>query len=640
MNTKINNNDEFSPIVGEHYEYNGQAYEVMEIVAERYQLRSLERAATITFHSFNSLRKAWVKGRFVCVHEAPLNGESNKIIAGLNQVELDLFQRRQAYVNAVIENLGGPRPINKVKSIIAKTAEKINDPRAPCYNTVHNWIKLFFRSNGNPLSLVTRSIRRKTPRMLHQPFPIQEIIEHHLNTYFLVRTPFSGTDIIDQIQSAVEVTNTGRLVNAPLPIPSASTLRRIMKEHDEYERLHAQRGHKEAGKTHHWSRKQMQPVTLLECAEADSVNLDIILVDANGEPCGRPWLTALMNCPSRRLLGYKFSINAPCLEMTMSTLKHSLDVNRSRTGLCRTYIFDNGSEFTTEKTKIILATLGSTPIFCEPGEPNQKPHIERFFRTLNEQLIHHMRGTTFSDPNHKGDYDSTKQAMYTIEQLEHIFEDWLENVYHQTYHREIGTSPNDYWDTHVDNLFPPHQFSETTLKQLFLCRESSFAVNGRVGFKKLQWTCPSVPFLNHWRDKRKKLTIYYDVSDLGYAFVCHPDNPDDLHRVFAVNPDYQEGLTLSEHCKIMAQVKERKLAFNDKIALMHRLRINESIAKQNKHKPKNKSKFSGQAPEGSRADKLPRKLGIFSAADWLTTVELPDLTETCLPPPSTEENDS
>lgn len=640
MNASTSDNSEFSPIVGEHYEYYGHAYEIMEIIADRYQLRSLEHASTIIYHSFARLKKAWKEGRFTRTQEAPLNGEPNKIISNLTQSECNILWRRQKYVQAIISELNSPHPIRIAKEIIAITAAKIDDLRPPCYNTVHNWIKAYFRSNGNPIALVTRSIRRKTPRLLHQPFPIQEIIQHYFKEYILIRTPFSVTDVIDQIQAAVAVTNSRRPVNDPLPIPSASTLRRILNEHDEFERLLAQRGHKEAGKTHYWGKKNPRHFALLECAECDSHKLDIVVIDANGEPIGRPWITCLINAASRRVLGWKISMSPPTLEMTISALKYSLGSSFLRTGQCRTYIFDNGPEFIKEILRVILSTLGSTSIFCEPGEPNQKPHIERFFKTLEIQLIHHMRGTTFSNPAEKGDYDSEKKAIYTLSQLESFFQDWLENVYHQTYHREIGTSPNAYWDEHIDKLFPPRQFLDTALTQMFLCKESSFAINGRVGFNKLQWTCPSVPFLNNWRGQRKELTVFYDVSDLGYALVCHPDNPDELHRVFAVDPEYQEGLTLSEHLKVLEKLKEEKLRFNHTIALKHRLRINQNIARQNKRKsPKNTN-----APKHDlHQDRICKSKGqdnMYDPLNWVAPEDLPTLTETCSIAPTMKDKNS
>lgn len=629
MSTLIIASHAFSPIVGEHYNYYGHTYEIMEVVADRYQLRSLERCGTVTYHRFDRLQKAWKKGRFIRTQEAPLDGEPNKILAGLTQIERDAFTRRLSYVETVLAKLNGPHPIREVNAIIATTASTINDPTPPCYNTVHNWIKAYFRSNQNPISLVTRSIRRKTPRLLHQPFVIQEIVQHHINEYLLIKTPFSGTDIIEQIQAAIEITNTKRPVNDLLPTPSTSTLRRILNEHDDYERTQKQRGKKEAGKRHYWGIKNQRDTDMLDSAECDSHKFDIELVNADGVPCGRPWLTCLMNVASRRVLGWKISMNHPTLESTLSALKYSLGANHPRTGLCRTYVIDNGAEFIKDVFKILLASMGSTPIFCEPAQPNQKPHIERFFKTLEVQLIHHMRGTTFSNPKQKGDYDSKAEACYTLDQLENAFRDWLENVYHQRYHREIGTSPNFYWDSHKNDLFPPRQFSEIALKQMFLCKESAFAVNGRVGFKKLQWTCPSVPFLNMWRGQRKKLTIYYDVSDLGKAFVCHPDNPDELHTVHAVDQEYQEGLSLSAHLQILEVIKESKATFNHSIAMKHRIRINQSIAKKNKNKTQINNTSPSQSSPQKNHNKNSNKDSLFEPTNWVRAEDLPDITTAC-----------
>lgn len=628
MNILTSDKEEFNPINGEHYSYYGHAYEIVETVADRFQLRSLERSGTITYQNYDRLKRAWKKGRFIRTQEAPLNGEPNKIMSGLTQVEREQLTRRLTYVQTVLLDLNGLRPIREVKEIIASTARAINDLCPPCYNTIHNWITAYHRSNQNPISLVTRSIRRKTPRLLRQPFAIQEIIQHHLNEFFLIKTPFCGTDIIDQIQAAVAATNDKRPVNDLLSMPSTSTLRRILNEHDDYERLHKQRGHKEAGKQHHWGKKNPRHAALLECAECDSHLLDIQAMDADGTPCGRPWLTCLMNVASRSVIGWKISLASPTLESTLSALKHSLSIGRARTGLCRTYVLDNGPEFTKDIFKVLLTTMGSTPVFCEPETPNQKAHIERFFKTLEVQLIHHMRGTTFSNPEQKGDYDSEEQACYTLDQIEDVFQDWLDNVYHQAYHRGIKTSPNSYWDSHINNLFPPRQFSDIALKQMFLCKQSAFAVNGRVGFNKLQWTSPSVPFLDKWRGKRKQLTIYYDVCDLGNVIVCHPDNPNDLHTLQAVDPEYQEGLSLSVHILVLEKIKQEKHEFNHTIALKHRLRINQEIARKNKRKLTCR-KSSTKVPPRQRGGTNLGQDRLSDPTSWVAEECLPKLTATC-----------
>ncbi|MND51853.1 Integrase core domain protein [compost metagenome] len=217
----MNSNNEFSPIVGEHYSYHGHAYEIVEIIADRYQLRSLERCGTITFHRFDRLERHWRKGRFIRIHEAPLQGAPNKIVADLSLSKQEMFKRRQAYVKAMVEEL--------------------------------------------------------------------------------------------------------------------------------------------------------------KC------QLNIQLIDTHGEPCERPWLTCLVSIHSRRILGWKISRFPSSPDKTLCALKSSLNTEHLRTGLRRVYIIDK-PEFFNEKFRVMLATMGGTPIFCRPGEPNQKPHIERCFKRLKRFL--------------------------------------------------------------------------------------------------------------------------------------------------------------------------------------------------------------------------------------------------------------
>jgi putative transposase len=64
---------------------------------------------------------------------------------------------------------------------------------------------------------------------------------------------------------------------------------------------------------------------------------------------------------------------------------------------------DNGSEFAGGKIGCIMQLLGSDIVYCEPYAPDQKSHVERWFKTQNIQFVHHLSGTTFSNPEERGD---------------------------------------------------------------------------------------------------------------------------------------------------------------------------------------------------------------------------------------------
>lgn len=84
--------------------------------------------------------------------------------------------------------------------------------------------------------------------------------------------------------------------------------------------------------------------------------------------------------------------------------------------------------------------------------PQRKGAVERFFSTQNLGLIHNLPGTTFSNIQQRGDYDSEKNACFTLPQLEAVVVKWIVDGYHQTPHRGLDNrTPAQVWGTSEAN---------------------------------------------------------------------------------------------------------------------------------------------------------------------------------------------
>jgi len=80
-------------------------------------------------------------------------------------------------------------------------------------------------------------------------------------------------------------------------------------------------------------------------------------------------------------------------------------------------IIDNGSDYQDSGFIGVTHKLGIILEPSPPYKPNAKANVERFFRTLNDDLIHKLSGTTFSNPEDRGDYDSQEMARLTLDDL-------------------------------------------------------------------------------------------------------------------------------------------------------------------------------------------------------------------------------
>lgn len=575
-------NDILQMVVGEHYRYHGSDYQVMDIDGERIQLRSLRASTSPVFQTFERLVRAHQRGELRKIQEAPFAPDATHIAAALSSAHKAKAERKECFLLKIRDECGGRLPRERVEQLAKEIAEQRGEPHAPSYGAIYLWNKAYLAGGENILSLVPNTRRSTLHRLHRQPEEIQELIRLNVDQLYFSRTPCNKTEVIDAIDCAIRTSNQSRSPIHQLAIPSFSTLYRILVELDRYEIDLHQLGFHAALKKQKWSRKCRQPYRRFELVEGDTHTLDLETCDAEGHPVGRAFLTVLLEVRTRMIVGWDISYNPPCLEKTIRALKHSLRSDNPYGGLGRNYRFDNGLDYVANHLKITLSGLGAHITFCEPGNPDQKPHVESFFKSWTTSIVHCMRGTTFSKPNR---YDSEGNAIYTIEYLKECFEEWLDTFYHANFHSGIGMAPKELWvqDEAERHEFALKKYSEDDLNRHFLSIAYVTPNNGRLRYNGLAWTGPAVSFIAGRRPGKKKtpLRLLYDISELGHAWVCDPEQPGQVYRIDAVDPDYQIGLTMHLHERIKARLGSQKKSINYRTAREARVRILHEIARAN-----------------------------------------------------------
>jgi putative transposase len=422
----------------ERYQYNGEEYEIVDVDGDRVQLRSLQQSRTIIFQTMDKLIRAWQKGHLRRTQEAPFAPSATSISTALSTSHNATLMKRLAYLLPVLEEFGGHLPRPEVKRLLSEIAVQRGDARAPSYETLYLWKRAYLAAGELSLALVPKGRHRTLHRLHNQPEEIQQLIRLNVDQLYFTRTPCSQTELIQAIQCAVGACNRTRDPLHQLQEPSTTTLYRIICELDRFETDVHHLGFHDAAMRQKWSKKRRRPYRRFDLVEGDSHELDIETCDAFGNPVGRPWLTALIEVRDRVIVGWDLSYNPPSLEKTIRGLKCSMLAENPYGGTAVRYRVDNGSEFIAKRLKQILSGVGSDINYSAPGTPDQKPHIESFFKTWTLPIVHCMRGTTFS--THTG-YDSEANAICTLEVLRHRFKDWLESVYHASFHSGLKMSP-------------------------------------------------------------------------------------------------------------------------------------------------------------------------------------------------------
>jgi len=148
-------------------------------------------------------------------------------------------------------------------------------------------------------------------------------------------------------------------------------------------------------------------------------------------------------------------------------------------------------------------------------------------------------------------------------------------------HSSLNTTPRLAWKAAYAPMFPPRRYSPSELHQHFLCAFEASAQQGRVRYKSLFWTGPAVSYLANRQPHVDKLRVYYDPSDLGHAWACHPSYPDELLELQAVDPDYQEGLTMHLHQLTLKRLGAERQSFDPSKARQARVALLRELAKVN-----------------------------------------------------------
>ena len=192
--------------------------------------------------------------------------------------------------------------------------------------------------------------------------------------------------------------------------------------------------------------------------EIDHTKLDAIAVDDEfGQPIGRPWITLVLDVFSRMVLGYYISLDPSgalstglaiaqaIMRKDAWLLSHGISTKWPCWGVMHCIHADNALEFHGKMLERACQEYCIDLMFRRPGEPHFGGHIKRRLPTTLRQ-VHKLPGTTFVGVKERASYDPDGQACLTLDDLDHLVGRWIVEIYHQTVHREINTSPVRKWE--------------------------------------------------------------------------------------------------------------------------------------------------------------------------------------------------
>jgi putative transposase len=399
--------------------------------------------------------------------------------------------------------------------------------------------------------------------------PVEQIIQNILFKRYLTRQKRSEVVIWREIIQSCR--------DLGLKKPALNTVRARIRQLDPRVVIRKREGSNAERKLQSAGGKPPEIIAPLDQVQIDHTVIDLIIVDhVNRQPIGRPYLTVAIDVYSRCLVGMVVTLEAPsatsvglCLAHVVCDKRHwleqmNLNVSWKMSGKPESLYLDNAAEFKSEALRRGCTQHGIQLNYRPLGQPHYGGIIERVIGTAM-QRIHELPGTTFSNPSQRGNYNSDKQAVLTLSELE----SWLTlavATYHGTVHSTLNKPPAIRWAEGIAQFTGP----------VIVTQQRAFLIDFlpvlrrtlcRTGFL-IDHVTYYADALKVWiakRDQLNKFIIRRDPRDISHVWVLDPEGKQYLEIPYRTLS--HPTVTLWEHKKAVEKLREQGRAQVDETSL-------------------------------------------------------------------------
>jgi len=367
----------------------------------------------------------------------------SKDIETLDHATKDMSHITTKEWDIALQRIDDIRPIINGETVIniAAHAKKIGINQS----TLYRWFNRY-QEAGGIYGLLPKKEGRKKGTSLISP-QAESVIEEVIKEYYLTPQKPKIETVIQRVAS--------KCLDLNIKVPGKNTIRRRIKNVNEYARLSAHEGKSIAQDKFRPAPSHYKTNYPLEVVQIDHTPVDLILVDKESrQPIGRPWITVAIDIYSRMIHGYYLSLDAPsatsvsmCIVNAVQSkdellANFKIDAEWNISGFMDTIHVDNGADFRSEALMKGCEVHGIDLNYRPVGKSYFGGHIERAIGTLMGK-VHNIPGSTFRNVQQKGKYDSEKNSIMTFEEFERWVILFITKLYHKEPHRGIGMTPEE-----------------------------------------------------------------------------------------------------------------------------------------------------------------------------------------------------
>lgn len=205
--------------------------------------------------------------------------------------------------------------------------------------------------------------------------------------------------------------------------------------------------------------------------------------------------------------------------------------------LPETLVVDNGKVYVSPQVMSVCLAFGTNLRLGRPYKGSDKAQVERFFRTLRQQLLVHIPGYKGNNIFTRGRF-SHRRISYTVQQLDAIIRDYIATVYHLSAHRSLHPA-----DFPVGDMTPLQKFDEGVTRAGIRIVPNQAEV--AIELLPVKWRAINKGGIHinnslyrgaaiaHWVGKKSG----WDEKDGAWPFAYNPDN---IRSIFFKDPRDQQ----------------------------------------------------------------------------------------------------
>ncbi|MGR5339146.1 integrase [Vibrio astriarenae] len=498
-----------------------------------------------------------------------VNHEQVDSIIDTNDIDEATYQDISAFPDNIATQISFRLSIlrylaSKCEKILPKTIEphrvalqRSHDRNIPSAISIYRWWLVFRASDYNPVSLAPKHKDKGNSKAKVSTF-VSALMDQ------AVERVISGRKV--RIRSAYRrVRRKLRQHNlnngTKYKYPTYESLRKRVKKKTPFEILAAKKGERVAKREFRRMGKKILTSYVLERVEIDHTVVDLFAVhEEHRVPLGRPWLTQLVDCYSKAVIGFYLGFEPPSYVSVSLALKNAIlrkdDLLSSYDsvenewlcyGIPDLLVTDNGKEFLSKAFDKACESLLINVHQHRVETPDNKPHVERNYGTINTSLLDDLPGKAFSQYLQREGYDSVGEATLTLDEIKEIYLIWLVDIYHTKPNQRGTNCPNVAWKR-GSKEWEPEEFSGNRDELDFkfaIGDHKQLTKAGVTVYKELTYSSER---LAEYRGKKGNHKVQFKYNPECMAVIWVLD--EDLNEYFTVNAidfDYASRVSLWQH---------------------------------------------------------------------------------------------